>query len=77
MSETIDRYIDMRMYEVKELEGMSLKKQKFLKGRVKEMKTQLKSLEDDVNNDDPHGVRVSVAALNFNLKEITKSIKAL
>lgn len=72
MNETIDRYINMRVDE-----GLKKGKVKFLKARVKEMKQQMQSLEQDINNEDPAGVGVSVNSLMFNIKEIAKSVKNL
>jgi hypothetical protein len=64
--------MDMRVDE-----EMKKGKVKFLKGRLKEMKQQMKSLEQDIDNFDATGVGVSVNSLNFNLKEILKSIKMI
>lgn len=72
MNETLDRYMNMRVDE-----AMNKGKVKFLKARLKEMKTQMKHLEEDINNADPAGVGVSAGALAFNIKEIEKSVKNL
>lgn len=72
MSETLDRYMNMRVDE-----ALKKGKIKFLQGRLKEMKQQMKSLEEDIKNEDPAGIAVSAGALAFNIKEIEKSVKNL
>ena len=72
MSETVDRYMGMRVDEM-----MKKGKVKFLQGRLKEMKQQMSALEQDINNADAAGVGVSANALGFNIKEIAKAVKNL